>query len=255
MTDLPAPAERAALWRGHTAGRRILVVLDGARDPDQLRRLMPGTNGPAVLITSRRLLYGVPYVRWHTLTGLRTEESLALLERLIGERVHREPDVARELAVRTAGLPQVLAAIGARIASRPEWTLAAAWDRIGNLGPEAPVQRPECGAIQEPYESVLAELSPAQARAFRLLAVADGPDISLAAAAAVLDLPVGETAALLESLVDVHLIELAGLDRYFFHPPVRSFARGRARSDEGVDVTQAALTRLVRFYSGVPAGA
>jgi hypothetical protein len=55
--------------------------------------------------------------------------------------------------------------------------------------------------------------------------------------------------------VDVHLIELAGLDRYFFHAPVRSFARGRAHTDEGPDVTQAALTRLVRFYSGVPAGA
>jgi DNA-binding SARP family transcriptional activator len=255
VTDLPAPAERAALWRTNTAGRRVLVVLDDARDPDQLRQLMPGTGGPAVLITSRRLLYGVPFVRWHTLTGLRVDESLTLLERLIGERVHREPDIAREFALVTAGLPQVLAALGARIASRPEWTLSAAKDRLGRLGPEAPVQRPECWAIEQPYESALADLSPAQARAFRLLAVADGPDISLAAAAAVLDLPVGETAALLESLVDVHLIELAGVDRYFFHGPVRSFARSRAYTDEGPDATQAALTRLVRFYSGVPAGA
>jgi DNA-binding SARP family transcriptional activator len=255
VTDLPAPAERAALWRTHTAGRRLLVVLDDARDPDQLRQLMPGADGPVVLVTSRRLLYGVPHVRWHTLTGLRVDESLDLLGRLIGERVHREPDLARELAVVTAGLPQVLAAVGTRIASRPEWTLAAAWDRIGRLGPEAPVQRPECGAIEKPYVSVLAELSPAQARAFRLLAVADGPDISLAAASAVLDLPVGETAALLESLVDLHLIELAGVDRYFFHAPVRSFARGRAHTDEGPDVMQASLTRLVRFYSGLPTGA
>ncbi|HYQ63619.1 AfsR/SARP family transcriptional regulator [Actinophytocola sp.] len=250
VTDLPAAAERPALWRAHTAGRRLLVVLDNADAADQLGELMPA-SGSAVLITARRLLYGVPYARWRTLTGLRPDESMALLERIIGERVRREPDRARELVVTLAGLPQVLAAVGARVASRPEWTLAAARDRLGHLPPEAPVQRPECGAIQGPYESALADLSPAQARAFRLLGVADGPDISLAAAAAVLDRPVGETAALLESLVDVHLLELSDVDRYYFHGPVRAFARGRAELDDGPAAVRAALTRLVRFYSGV----
>jgi DNA-binding SARP family transcriptional activator len=254
VTDLPAPAERPALWRARTAGRRLVVVLDNARDTDQLRDLMPA-SGSVVLITARRLLYGVRYARWRTLTGLRPDESMELLERIIGERVRREPDHARELALVSAGLPQVLAAVGARIASRPEWTLAAARDRLGHLPPEAPVQRPECGAIQGPYESALADLSPAQAQAFRLLGVADGPDISLAAAAAVLDRPVGETAALLESLVDVHLLELSGVDRYYFHQPVRVFARGRADLDDGPAAVQAALTRLVRFYSGVAATA
>jgi DNA-binding SARP family transcriptional activator len=254
VTDLPAPAERPALWRARTAGRRLVVVLDNARDTDQLRDLMPA-SGSVVLITARRLLYGVRYARWRTLTGLRPDESMELLERIIGERVRREPDHARELALVSAGLPQVLAAVGARIASRPEWTLAAARDRLGHLPPEAPVQRPECGAIQGPYESALADLSPAQAQAFRLLGVADGPDISLAAAAAVLDRPAGETAALLESLVDVHLLELSGVDRYYFHQPVRVFARGRADLDDGPAAVQAALTRLVRFYSGVAATA
>jgi DNA-binding SARP family transcriptional activator len=252
VTTLPAPAERAALWRARTAGRRLLVVLDNARDATQLRPLMPGTGGPTVLITARRLLYGLPHVRWHTLTGLRLDESLELFERIIGDRVRREPGHARELAVGSAGLPQVIAAVGARIASRPEWTLAAARDRLGHLGPDSPVQRPECDSIQGPYESVLRDLSPAQARAFRLLAVADGPDIALPAAAAVLGLPAGQTAALLESLVDVHLLELAGVDRYAFLEPVRVFARGRADLDDGPAATQAALTRLVRFYSGVP---
>lgn len=255
VTDLPAPEERAALWRSRTAGRRLLVVLDDAKDPDQLRGLMPGVGGAAVLITSRRVLYGVPHVRWHPLSGLRVDESLVLFEQLVGDRVRREPDVARELVAGIAGLPQVLAALGARIASRPEWTLAAARDRVGRLGPEAPVQRPECGAIEQPFVSTLAELSPRQARAFRLLAVADGPDISLTAAAAVLDLSVAETSALLESLVDVHLLELGGVDRYFYHEPVRHFARGRAGADDGPEATQAALTRLVRFYSRVAASA
>lgn len=251
VIDLPPAGERAALWRARTAGRRLLVILDAAQNADQLHPLMPGADGPAVLITARRLLYGLPCVRWHTLTGLRLDESLALLERLVGDRVRREPEQARDLAVSLAGLPQVVAAVGARIGSRPEWTIAAARDRLGHLGPDAPVQRPECGAIQGPYESLLADLTPAQARAFRLLAVADGPDISLPAAAAVLDLPVGQTGSLLESLVDVHLLELSGVDRYSYLEPLRIFARGRAEAQDGPAATQAALTRLVRFYSGV----
>lgn len=253
VTDLPPAPERAALWRARTAGRRVLVVLDGARDAEQLRDLVPG--GGAVLVTARRLIYDVPHLRWHTLRGLSEADAVRLLERIVGERVRREPEHARQIARTTAGLPQVVAAVGERVRSRPEWTLAAARDRLGNLGPDAPVQRPECAPIQRPYESVLAELSAPQARAFRLLAVADGPDISVTAAAAVLDLPVGETAALLESLVDVHLLELGGVDRYAFHEPVRVFARGRAYLDDGPDAVQAALTRLVRFYSGVAASA
>jgi DNA-binding SARP family transcriptional activator len=260
VTDLPTSrAEQAALWRNRTAGRRLLIVLDGARDAGQLSHLIPGAGGAAVLITARRRLYGVPYVRWLRLSGLRDDESHALLARIVGDRVHREPDVADELIANTAGLPQVVAAIGTRIASRPEWTLDAARDRIGRPVPGAPVSRPECGAIEEPYLSTLDELTPVQARAFRLLSVADGPDITLPAAAAVLDLPVGETALLLESLVDVHLLELGGVDRYYYHAPVRHFARGRAYVDDGPEACQAALTRLVRFYSaengGVPAPA
>jgi hypothetical protein len=58
--------------------------------------------------------------------------------------------------------------------------------------------------------------------------------------------------------VDVHLLELGSVDRYFYHEPVRHFARGRAYTDDGPDASQAALTRLVRFYStengGVRAG-
>ncbi len=260
VTDVPAaPAERAALWRTRTSGRRLLIVLDGAQDAEQLRHLIPGAGGAAVLLTARRRLYGVPYVRWLRLSGLREDESHTLLARIVGDRVRREPEVARELVVDTAGLPQVVAAIGARIASRPEWTLDAARDRIGRPEPGAPVSRPECGAIEAPYLSTLDELSPVQARAFRLLSVPDGPDITLPAAAAVLDLPAGETALVLESLVDVHLLELGGVDRYHYQPPVRHFARGRVFAEDGPEACQAALTRLVRFYSaengGVPAPA
>jgi hypothetical protein len=144
-------------------------------------------------------------------------------------------------------------------ASRPAWTIADAMRRLGRPEPGSPVMPPECDAIERPYESVLARLSPPRARAFRLLAMADGPDISLAAAAAVLDLPIADTATLLESLVDIHLLEPGGLDRYYYQEPLRMFARGHAQTDDGPEASQAALTRLVRFYSAeegrLPSGA
>jgi DNA-binding SARP family transcriptional activator len=245
-TGLPESfSERVALWRTLTTGRRLLIVLDDAHDAEQVRPLLPGPGGSAVIITARQRLYGLAYVHWTKLGGLSEDDSVALLERLIGaDRVRPERADVRELVRRTAGLPQVLRAIGARIASRPGWSIAEANRRLARPDPGSPVLPPECGAIERPYASAMERLSPAQARAFRLLAMADGPDISLPAASAVLDLPPGDTAALLESLVDVHLLEPGGLDRYFYQEPLRIFARSRAFADDGPEASQAALMRF-----------
>lgn len=256
--DLPRSfSERVTLWRTLTTGRRLLIVLDDAGDDEQVRPLLPGSGGSAVVITARRRLYGLAYVHWMKLDGLHPDDSVRLLELLIGaDRVRPEVATVRDLVRRTAGLPQVLQAVGARIAARPAWTIADAMQRLGRPEQGSPDSPPECEAIERPYESVLAQLSAPQARAFRLLALADGPDIPLAAAAAALNLPIADTARLLESLVDIHLLETGGLDRYYYQEPLRVFARGRAQID---DESQAALTRLVRFYSSakdrLPSGA
>lgn len=256
--DLPRSfSERVTLWRTLTTGRRLLIVLDDAGDDEQVRPLLPGSGGSAVVITARRRLYGLAYVHWMKLDGLHPDDSVRLLELLIGaDRVRPEVATVRDLVRRTAGLPQVLQAVGARIAARPAWTMADAMQRLGRPEQGSPDSPPECEAIERPYESVLAQLSAPQARAFRLLALADGPDIPLAAAAAALNLPIADTARLLESLVDIHLLETGGLDRYYYQEPLRVFARGRAQID---DESQAALTRLVRFYSSakdrLPSGA
>jgi len=245
-----SPGERVALWRTLTTGRRLLLVLDDARDADLVRSLLPGSGGAAVVVTARQRLYGLAHVHWRKLDGLAEDESLLLLERLIGaDRVRAEPTQARRLVRRTAGLPQVLRALGTRMASRPGWSLSTAGERIRAPRPDEDVRPPECGAIEAPYESALRDLGSAQARAFRLLAVPDGPDLSTAAAAAVLDLPAAETVPLLESLADAHLLELGPADRYHFLAPVRVFARSRALLHEGQAECHAVLARLTRFYA------
>jgi DNA-binding SARP family transcriptional activator len=235
VTNPPtSPSEQAALWRTRTTGHRVLVVLDNARDADEVRPLLPGADGPAVIITARQRLYGLAHAHWTKLSGLSLRESLTLLEHLIGpDRIHREPPEAEALVVRTAGFPQVLQAVGARLAARPDWTMAAASHRLSRPGPEAPARPPECWAIEKPYESAVADLSPAQARAFTLLSTT--PDFSVAAASQVLGLPLGDTAVLLESLVDAHLLNPLGPDRYRYEEPLRMFARSlAAESMQGV---------------------
>ncbi|WP_290050101.1 AfsR/SARP family transcriptional regulator [Amycolatopsis solani] len=222
----PSSSERAALWRARTTGLRILVVLDDARGEEELNPLIPGPAGPAVLITARRRLYGLSHAHWTKLGGLGTEESLSLLSRLIGPaRVAQDPAASRKLAARTAGFPQVIQAVGARLAARPAWSIPEALVRLGRPAPGAPVTPPECWAIEKPYESVLAGLTPAQARAFSLLA--SPTPISIPAAASALNLPLPDTAVLLESLVDAHLLEPFGADRYRYEEPLLMFALGQ----------------------------
>ncbi|GAB3150131.1 hypothetical protein GCM10027258_47750 [Amycolatopsis stemonae] len=223
-----SPSERAALWRTRTSTLSLLTVLDNARTADEVAPLLPSAGGSAVLITARRRLYGLSHAHWTKLSGLSVPDSLTLLGHLIGPaRVAAEPAETRELATRTAGFPQVVQAVGARLASRPDWTMATALQRLGRPAPGAPVTPPECGAIEKPYESVLAELTPPQARAFSTLAWAD-PDFSVASASETLSLPLTDTAMLLESLVDAHLLEPAGPDHYGYQEPLRTFARGQA---------------------------
>jgi DNA-binding SARP family transcriptional activator len=230
VTDLPtSPSERASLWRTRTTGRRLLVVLDNAGPGADIRSLLPGADGPALMITARQRLYDLAHAHWTKLGGLDLLDSVALLSRLVGpERVGRQPSETRILASRTAGLPQVIQAIGARLAARPGWSMAEALERVGRPAPGAPATPPECEAIEKPYESALAELSPWQARAFERLSAF--PTFSTAAASEVLDLPPTETAILLESLVDAHLLDPSGPERYSYQEPLRMFARGRAES-------------------------
>ncbi|WP_370965029.1 BTAD domain-containing putative transcriptional regulator [Amycolatopsis sp. cg9] len=222
----PSPSEQAALWRARTTGSRVLVVLDDARSEEEIRPLLPGPGGPAVIITARRRLYGLAHAHWTKLGGLSPADSLTLLERLIGpDRVAQDPPSSRTLAARTAGFPQVIQALGARLAARPAWTMPEALTRLGRPAPGAPVTPPECGAIEKPYESALAQLTPAQSSAFTLLA--SPTPISVATAASALNVPLTDAAVLLESLVDAHLLEPFGTDRYRYEEPLLMFALGR----------------------------
>jgi DNA-binding SARP family transcriptional activator len=121
--DIPAEqTERAARYRSLLAGKQMLVVLDNASTVEQVRPLLPGTPGCAVLVTSRNSLAGLVArdgaVRLD-LDLLPLADAVALLAELTGARVAAEPDAAVTLARQCARLPLALRVAAELAAARP----------------------------------------------------------------------------------------------------------------------------------------
>ncbi|MEU6062004.1 BTAD domain-containing putative transcriptional regulator [Streptomyces sp. NPDC047097] len=242
--------ERAALYRSTLAGRRVLVLLDNARDAAQVRPLLPGTAGCAALVTSRVRMVDLAGAYLVDLDVMAPDEALQLFTRIVGaERVGAEREASLDVVAACGFLPLAIRIAASRLAARRTWTVSALAAKLADERRRLDELRAGDLAVKATFELGYGQLEPAQARAFRLLGLADGPDVSLAAAAAMLDLPAEEAEELLESLVDASLLESAAPGRYRFHDLVRLFARSCAESGAaGRPEGAAALDRLLGFY-------
>jgi pentatricopeptide repeat protein len=224
-------AAKSALFRSLTDGRRLLVVLDDAVDSRQVRPLLPGAPGCAVLVTSRARLAVLPGARHVGLGVFSHAEARDLLERLIGvERVVGEPDAVAELARVCGFLPLAVRIVSARLAARPGWTIQAMNDRLSDERRRIDELRFGDLAVRSTFERGYRRLTPGQARAFRLAATLD-QELSLSRASALLAVEERAADDLLESLVDVAMLESPSAGRYRPHDLLRAFGR-RQSEDE-----------------------
>ena len=254
-SQLPAdPDELAGMYRSQLSGQRVLVVLDNAASAGQVRPLLPGTAGCLAIVTSRNRLSGLVAVdgaQRLTLDMLPPGEAVALIARTAGdERAAADPAATRRLAELCGRLPLALRITADRAAAHPHLSMADLADELG-----AERDRLDVLATDEQASQVRAvfswsyrALAPAPARAFRLLGLHPGQDISTAAAAALLDAPVPETRQLLRTLTGGHLLEETGRDRYQFHDLVRVYAAECARASEPEPQQAAAIRRLLTWY-------
>ncbi|MFF9087184.1 BTAD domain-containing putative transcriptional regulator [Streptomyces sp. NPDC014991] len=249
-------AERAALYRSVLDGRRVLVLLDNAKDAAQVRPLLPGTAGCAALVTSRVRMLDLAGAHLVDLDVMSPDEALCLFTRIVGEeRVAAEREAALDVVAACGFLPLAIRIAASRLAARRTWTVSVLAAKLADERRRLDELQAGDLAVKATFELGYGQLEPAQARAFRLLGLADGPDLSLAAAAAVLDLPEDDTEDLLESLVDTSLLESAAPGRYRFHDLVRLYARACAERDEQPpSEREAALSRLLDFYLATAAG-
>ena len=252
---IPAdPTAQAALYRSLLAGRRVLVLLDNARDPAQVRPLLPGSPGCLVLVTSRSQLTGfvaVDGARSLPLDLLTPGEARDLLARRLGvDRVTAEPEAAEELTALCARLPLALNITAARAAARPAFPLTAfaaqlreARGRLTALDTgDAPAD------IRAVFSWSYRALSPDAARTFRLLGIHPGPDATAPATASLTAASPGQASAALDELAAAHLLTEHSPGRYAFHDLLRAYAAEQARAHDTETEQRHALHRVLDHY-------
>ena len=244
------PDARAALYRTMMAGRRMLVLLDNARDTAQVAPLLPGSASCAVVVTSRHTLGGL--VTAHGARSLRLDvltdaDARRLLVRHLGpDRMESESEPVAALLRRCAGLPLALAIVAARATIHPDLPLAALADELL----ESTMDALDAGEVAANLRAVLScscrAIRPEAADMFRLLGLASGPDIGLAAVASLAALPATRVRSLLGELGAAHLVQEHRPGRYRMHDLVRLFATEQA--DALADERPTAVRRLLDHY-------
>ncbi|MGI5216169.1 BTAD domain-containing putative transcriptional regulator [Plantactinospora sp. CA-290183] len=178
---VPAPAsltERTAMLRSALAVRRVLMVLDDAADAAQVRPLLPGRAGSAVVVTSRRTLADLEGARIVRLDVLTDETSVELLRSLVGiERTAGELESVRRIAAMCGNLPLGLRIAGAGLASRPAWSPRHFADRLAHREALDELRVGDLG-VRVTFELSFARPDAEHARVVRLLAVPDWVDFS-----------------------------------------------------------------------------
>jgi DNA-binding SARP family transcriptional activator/tetratricopeptide (TPR) repeat protein len=243
---------RQDLYRSLLAGKRMLVVLDNARDAEQVRPLLPGSSC-VVLITSRSRLASLVAAEaayplsLDVLTAAEARELLAL--RLGADRVGAEPDAADELAELCARLPLALAIAACRTALQPGMPLAVLADELRDASARLAALDAGDGVSLEAAFSWSYDYLPRPARTmFRLLGVHPGPDITVAAAASLAAVSPAQAGAILRQLTAASLVSEHLPGRYRFHDLLRGYAAGCADAEDSQQSRRAAIHRALDHY-------
>lgn len=246
--------EAAALYRSLLADLRMLVVLDNASSPGQVRPLLPGGQGCLTVITSRDRLAGL-VVRdgaHHLDLGvLSDDEALALLTDLLGAaRTSAEPESVAELAALCARLPLALRIATAQLARHPRQPVGelAAEMREGNRLAVLEVSGDEQSAVRAAFDLSHATLSPDARRLFQLAGLQPGSDVSTRAAAALAGNDAAEARRLLADLTTAHLLDERAPGRFAMHDLLRLYAAERAEQEISAADRAAATGRLCDHY-------
>lgn len=252
----PEVEEQSALLRSLLAGKRVLMVLDNARSPEQIRPLLPGTAGCMVLVTSRDSLTGLVITdaaHRLTLDLLDIPEAHALVTGILGtERTAAEAHAIHELIRLCARLPLALRIAATRVATHPHHSVAdvvtdltdehTRLDILSDTGDER-------AAIRAIFDWSYQQLPPEQARLFRRLGLHPGPDLTLPAAAALAGLSPADTRPQLTALAGAHLIEPAAGNRYRLHDLLRAYAADQAHAKDTDHDRHCALESLLTWYT------
>ncbi len=241
--------DREQLFRTLTAGRRLLIVLDNANGPRQVRPLLPGGPAAGVIVTSRVELRSIEGAHTVVLDLLEPDEAVELLGRVAGrDRVADDPPAARQLAALCGYLPLAVRIAGARLAERPDLRLSELASRLADERDR--LDHLEIGDLDVRSSFMISYrgLPEEQQRAFRLLGLFPGSDFAAWPLGALMGVPLREAERHLDALVAAQLLDAIGPDetgsaRYRLHDLLRALAREQPEPDAA-----AAVGRLLGAY-------
>ncbi|GGN73157.1 hypothetical protein GCM10011579_051000 [Streptomyces albiflavescens] len=241
----------AACWRSELAARRAVVVLDNAADADQVRPLLPGAGPSVALITSRNRLLGLDEVPPVSLDVLPPQESAQLLARASGDpsgpdgRLAREPEAAAEVLRLCGHLPLAVRLAAARLRHRPGWTVGILVERMTEGASE----------FDTAFAMSVRQLDRGRRRLFRLLGLLPGSSFDEYVAAALADVSLRSARAMLEDLLDAHLVQQPAAGRYRLHDLVHQHARRATTEQDSPAERDQALGRVLDYYVHAAAAA
>jgi tetratricopeptide (TPR) repeat protein/transcriptional regulator with XRE-family HTH domain len=250
--------DRARLYRTRLAGRRMVVVLDNARDGDQVRPLLPGDPGCVAVVTSRDSLAGLVAAegaRRLDLDVLPLAEAVGLLRQLIGLRADTDPETVAAMARLCARLPLALRIAAELAAARPQTSMRAlvAELQASRLdGLDAGEKRADVRAV---FSWSLRQMPEDLAGAFALIGLHPGEDLDTHAAAALTGTSTTKARRVLSRLHRASLLQAAGPGRYGMHDLLRAYAREQAAANHTKGSRHDALTRLFAYYRAAAAAA
>ncbi|SCL58233.1 AfsR/SARP family transcriptional regulator [Micromonospora peucetia] len=249
-------AAQSALLRTLLAERRVLLVLDNARDSTHVRPLLPGGPGCLTLITSRSRLTGLVTTEGAhpiTLDPLPLGDAHRMLIRRLGAaRLTADPAAVTTITARSAGLPLALAIVASRMVSHPHFSLRAIAEELelahggleGFTGMDAETD------VRSVFSWSYRALSGPAARLFRLLSMHPGPDLGAVAAASLAGVPPSRVRPLLAELAYAHMVTEHTPGRYAMHDLLRAYAVERTDIEEDSAERPAVTHRMFDHYLG-----
>ncbi|MBS2538339.1 helix-turn-helix domain-containing protein [Catenulispora sp. NF23] len=254
--DIPEGVDgRSGQLRALLEQQPAVIVLDNARDEEQVRPLLPGVGRARVLLTSRRLLTGLEGVERLAVPALAADAGLALLSGIIGGAEGPRGDGLAELAGLCGGLPLALRIIGNRLATRPNWTARQLADRLADS--ERRLGQINAGDLQITAAFAMSydQLTPAAQRLCRRLALVPGPDFEAGLASVLCEAGVFDAEDLLEELYELGMLAQVGDGRYGFHDLIRLFAGDRLAREEKAAERERLLKAMTDWLLGVAVAA
>ncbi|MGY0065302.1 AfsR/SARP family transcriptional regulator [Streptomyces sp. QTS137] len=262
LTALGVPAQhipedttaRSTLFRSLLADRRVLLVLDNARDEQQVRPLLPAGTGCLTLVTSRNQLPGLIAADGARPLSLplpsQAEAHETLARRLGRERLTAEPAAAADIIRLCDRLPLALAVVAARAELEPAFPLHAIADdlRHAHDGLDAFTGFDTTTDVRTVFSWSYNSLDEPAARLFRFLALHPGPDITAPAAAGLAGLPLPQTRHLLAGLTRSCLVEQPLPGRFTLHDLLRVYATELTHTHDDADERHRATLRVLDHY-------